>query len=184
MRLSKSQIAMLAAGIIVCVFSAPAFADETPPPVPPETPSIDQYVETVPTSHGGTSAGIGKPRAKPLPHRITAKIHARSDAVTKSLEVVATSSAYGAPQRDLSRPAKTSRKQRDLSRPAKTSRKQREKPSANPARPSAEPKAANALSAAVSAVSDSGDSHVFWLLAAVVVVTTVMVWATARRHRA
>jgi hypothetical protein len=188
MRLSKSQIAMLAAGIIVCVFSAPAFADETPPPVPPETPSIDQYVETVPTSHGGTSAGIGKPRAKPLPHRITAKIHARSDAVTKSLEVVATSSAYGAPQRDLSRPAKTSRKQRDLSRPAKTSRKQREerreRPSANPARPSAEPKAANALSAAVSAVSDSGDSHVFWLLAAVIVVTTAMVWATARRHRA
>ena len=188
MRLSKSQIAILAAGIIVCVFSAPAFADETPPPVPPETPSIDQYVETVPTSHGGTSAGIGKPRAKPLPHRITAKIHARSDAVTKSLEVVATSSAYGAPQRDLSRPAKTSTKQRDLSRPGKTSRKQREerreRPSANPARPSAEPKAANALSAAVSAVSDSGDSHVFWLLAAVVVVTTVMVWATARRHRA
>jgi hypothetical protein len=171
MRLPKSQIAMLAAGIILCVFSAPAFADETPPPVPPETPSIDQYVETVPTSHGGTSAGIGKPRAKPLPHRITAKIRARSDAVTKNLEVVATSSAYGAPQSDLSRPAKTSREQR-------------EEPSANPARPSAEPKAANALSAAVSAVSDSGDSHVFWLLAAVIVVTTAMVWATARRHRA
>jgi hypothetical protein len=175
MRLPKSQIAMLAAGITVCVFSAPAFADETPPPVPPETPSIDQYVETVPTSHGGASAGIGKPRAKPLPHRITAKIHARSDAVTKSLEAVATSSAYGAPQRDLSRPAKTSRKQRE---------EHRERPSANPARPSAEPKAANALSAAVSAVSDSGDSHVFWLLAAVIVVTTAMVWATARRHRA
>lgn len=171
MRLPKSQIAVLGAGIIVCVFSAPAFADETPPPVPPETPSIDQYVETVPTSHGGASAVVGKPRAKPLPHRITAKIHARSDVVTKSLEVIATSSAYGAPQRDLSRPAKTSRKQR-------------EKPSANPARPSAEPKAANALSAAVSAVSDSGDSHVFWLLAAVIVVTTAMVWATARRHRA
>lgn len=170
MRLPKSQIAVLAAGIIVCVFSTPAFADETPPPVPPGTPSIDQYVETVPTSHGGTSAGIGKPRAKPLPHRIAAKIHARSDAVTKSLEVVATSSAYGAPQRHLSRPANTSRK--------------RGKPSANPARPSAEPKAANALSAAVSAVSDSGDSHVFWLLAAVIVVTTAMVWATARRHRA
>jgi hypothetical protein len=170
MRLPKSQIAMLAAGIILCVFSAPAFADDTPPPVPPETPSIDQYVETVPTSHGGTSAGIGKPRAKPLPHRIAAKIRARSDAVTKNLEVVATSSAYGAPQSDLSRPAKTSR--------------QREKPSANPARPSAEPKAANALSAAVSAVSDSGDSHVFWLLAAIIVVTTAMVWATARRQRA
>lgn len=171
MRLLKSQIAVLAAGIVACVFSASAFAEEPPPPVPPETPSIDQYVETVPTSHGGTSAGVGKPRAKPLPHRITAKIHARSDAVTKSLEVIATSSAYGAPQRDLSRPAKTSRKQQ-------------EKRSANPARPSAEPKAANALSAAVSAVSDLGDSHVFWLLAAVIVVTTAMVWATARRHRA
>jgi hypothetical protein len=35
----------------------------------------------------------------------------------------------------------------------------------------------------VSAVSDSGDSHVIWLLAALIVVTTTMVWATARRHR-
>jgi hypothetical protein len=169
MRLPKSLIAVLAAGITACVFSAPAFAEEPPPPVPPGTPSIDQYVETVPTSQGGTSAGVGKPRGKPLPHRIAAKIHARPDAVTRRLEAVATSSAYGAPQRDLSRPAKTSRKQRA-------------KPSAKSTTP-AQPKEANPLSAAVSAVSDSGDSHVFWLLAAVIVVTTTMVWATARRHR-
>ncbi len=169
MRLPKSLIAVLAAGITACVFSAPAFAEEPPPPVPPGTPSIDQYVETVPTSQGGISAGVGKPRGKPLPHRIAAKIHARPDAVTRRLETVATSSAYGAPQRDLSRPAKTSREQRA-------------KPSASTT--PAQPKAANPLSAAVSAVSDSGDSHVFWLLAAVIVVTTTMVWATARRHRA
>src|SRR6266508_4650637 len=135
MRLPKSLIAVLAAGITACVFSAPAFAEEPPPPVPPGTPSIDQYVETVPTSQGGTSAGVGKPRAKPLPHRIAAKIHARPDAVTKRLEAVATSSAYGAPQRDLSPPAKTSG--------------QRARPSAKSTTPSAQPKAANPLSAAV-----------------------------------
>jgi hypothetical protein len=72
--------------------------------------------------------------------------------LTKRLESIATSSAYGAPQQGLSRPAA--------------------------------PNAQNPVSAAVSAATDSSDSHVFWLLGAVIVVTTSMVWATARRHRA
>jgi hypothetical protein len=180
----KYQIAALAAGAFALAFSAPALADEPPPPVPP-TPSIDQYVETVPTSQGGSSAGVGKPHAKPLPHRVTKKLRARRDAVTKRLQAVATSSIYGAPQQDLSRPTKTkaSRPKTSANRP-KTSATRRPMPAEKPVPRPTEPKAANPLSAAISAVSDSSDSHVFWLLGAMIIVTTAMVWATARRHRA
>jgi hypothetical protein len=80
------------------------------------------------------------------------KLNAHPDAVTERLKAIATSSAYGAPQQGLSRPAEAS--------------------------------AQNPLAAAASAAADSSDSHIFWLLGAVIVVTTAMVWATARRHRA
>jgi hypothetical protein len=136
----------------VLAFSAPALAVDRPPPVPPPTPSIAQYVETVPTSQGGATTGPGKRNANLLPAAVTKKLDARPDAVSKRLKAIATSSAYGAPQQGLSRPA--------------------------------EPNAQNPVSAAVSAATDSSDSHIFWLLGAVIVVTTAMVWATARRHRA
>jgi hypothetical protein len=169
----RSQLALLSACAIALIAVAPALADDPPPPTPPGTPSIDQYVETIPTSNGGVSPSVGKPRTKSLPHRVSAKLRARPDAVTQRLEAIATSSVYGAPQRDLSPPRASATQQTTA---PKVDARQRPTPSA-------EPKAANPLSAAVSAVSDSGDSHVFWLLAALIVVTTTMVWATARRHR-
>jgi hypothetical protein len=174
----RSQLALLSASAsaIALIAVAPALADDPPPPTPPGTPSIDQYVETIPTSNGGVSPGVGKPRSKSLPHRVSAKLRARPDAVTQRLEAIATSSVYGAPQRDLS-PLRASATQQ-ATPPTSPKIDARQRPT-----PSAEPKAANPLSAAVSAVSDSGDSHVFWLLAALIVVTTTMVWATARRHR-
>jgi hypothetical protein len=75
------------------------------------------------------------------------------DPTAKRLEAVATSSDYGAPQRNL------------------------------PSTPGYSKTPENALAAAVSAVSDSGDSRFFWLLAAVLVVTTTMVWSSANRQR-
>jgi hypothetical protein len=148
----KSHVARLAVGLVALAFAAPAFAADPSPPVPPSTPSISQYVETVPTSEGGASAGSGKRNANALPPGVAKKLSAHPDALTKRLEAIATSSAYGAPQQGLSRPS--------------------------------EPNAQNPVSAAVSAATDSSDSHIFWLLGAVIVVTTAMVWATARRHRA
>ena len=157
----RSQLASLSVSALALAAAAPALG-QNPPPPPPGTPSIDQYVETVPTSNGGAAPGVGKAHVKPLPRQVAARLQARHDAVSKRLEAIATSSVYGAPQRPL---------------------KPIEKRTAgNPSRP-VEPEPANALSAAVSAVSDSGDSHVFWLLAAVIVVTTSMVWAAARGHR-
>jgi hypothetical protein len=171
----RAQLVLLCASAVALIAVAPALAEDPPPPTPPATPSIDQYVETVPTSNGGVSPGVGKPRTKSLPHRVSARLNARPDAVTKRLEAIATSSVYGAPQRDLS-PPRGSATQRTA--PANSSAGPKV---ANPK--AANPKVANPLSAAVSAVSDSGDSHVFWLVAALIVVTTTMVWASARRHR-
>jgi hypothetical protein len=149
---ARSHVALSAVGVVALACSVPAFAVDRPPPVPPPTPSIAQYVETVPTSQGGATAGSSKRNANSLPPAVTKKLNAHPDAVTKRLESIATSSAYGAPQEGLSRPAESN--------------------------------AQNPVSAAVSAATDSSDSHVFWLLGAVIVVTTAMVWATARRHRA
>jgi hypothetical protein len=148
---ARSHVARLAVGLLALAVSAPAFAADASPPVPPSTPSIAQYVETVPTSQGGASTGSGK-HANSLPPGVVKKLNAHPDAVTERLKAIATSSAYGAPQQGLSRPAEAS--------------------------------AQNPLAAAASAAADSSDSHIFWLLGAVIVVTTAMVWATARRHRA
>jgi hypothetical protein len=151
--------------VLALAAAAPALAEDPPPPTPPGTPSIDQYVETVPTSNGGTLPGVGKAHVKPLPHKVATRLQARNDAVEQRLKTIATSSTYGAPQRDLTGPAKRGN--------ANSNGQKRAAPEEN-----------SALSAAVTAVSDSGDSHIFWLLAAVIVVTTSMVWAAARRHRA
>jgi hypothetical protein len=148
---ARSHVALLAAGAVALACSVPAFAADRTPPVPPPTPSIAQYVETVPTSQGGATAGSGQRNVNSLPPAVAKKLNAHPDALTKRLKSIATSSAYGAPQQGLS---------------------------------PTDSKAQNSLSAAVSAATDSSDSHVFWLLGAVIVVTTAMVWATARRHRA
>jgi hypothetical protein len=74
------------------------------------------------------------------------------------LKDVATSSTYGAPQHGLSRPPKND---------------------GQATTPSDE---SSPFDAAIGAVSSSGDGRVYWLLAAMIVVTTTMVWASARRN--
>ena len=191
-RSSRFLIALLGASSIAFAAAAPAFAEDPPPPAPPGTPSIDQYVETVPTGSGGASPGVGKPRAKSLPRRVRTKLRARPDSVTKRLEAIATSSVYGAPQRDLSSPKTGSARGAGARTSPKTTvpktgvspKTTAPKADVQRRKPSREPNVANPLSAAVSAVSDTSDSHLYWLLAAMIVVTTGMVWAGARRHRA
>jgi hypothetical protein len=145
-----SRILVVLAAALALALPNAAVAAEPPPP-PPDTPSISQYVEQVPTSRGGSSPSVGKATLKALPTQVAANLRAHPDQVTKRLKKVATSSTYGAPQRVLRKPAR-----------------------------GIEPKSSNPLSAAVSAVNDSGDGHVIWLLLSVVSVTIAMVWAAAR----
>jgi hypothetical protein len=81
--------------------------------------------------------------------------HLRQQPDNQELETVATSSKFGAPQQRLSHPAKKDRQVRESS----------------------------SVGAAVQAVSTSGDSHIYWLLASMIVVTTTMVWSAARLRR-
>jgi hypothetical protein len=148
---SKPQISMAIVSLVSLVFPAAVIA-ATPPQPPPDTPSISQYVEQVPTSGGGSSPGVGNSHAGALPPKVANTLRSRHDPVSQQLEKVATSSGYGAPQRVLPKAVGDN----------------------------AGPEASNALSAAVSAVSDSGGSHVIWLLLALVFVTIAMVWAAAR----
>jgi hypothetical protein len=137
-----------------------ALAQDPPPPPPP---SISQYVESVPTATGGQSRAATKPRSKLLAPAVARRLRNSGSTVAKDLNRIATSSTYGAPQRKLTPPAPKS-----ASTPSSHGRIH----------------GSNAVSAAVSAVSDSGDSHMYWLLGALIVITTSMVWAAGRRHRA
>jgi hypothetical protein len=168
----KAQSAVLTAGAVLLFSPTSALAEEPEPPAPPPTtstvadepvtpppatPSISQYVETVPTSNGGASAGgSSRPRTRPLPPHITAKLGVNPRKVSKNLKAVATSSRFGAPQRDLPIASRAAGGRSDKS------------------------EAGSGLTAAVNAVSDSSDGHVWWLLVALIVVTTTIVLSTAR----
>jgi hypothetical protein len=145
-KLSACSLAAAAA----LVTAPAALAEGTSPP--PGTPSIGQYVETVPTAKGGSTAGVGTTRSGQLPPAVARRLAAMNDPIARRLKAIATSSAYGSP-----------------------GHAQASNVSANTSGP---------FSAAITAVSGSSDTRIFWLLAAVVAVTTAMLWATARRHRA
>lgn len=70
----------------------PARGQESPP-------AIAQYVEQVPTSSGGASAGVAVERVTPLAPSIRHALGRRGGRDAERLEKLATSSRYGAPQR-------------------------------------------------------------------------------------
>jgi hypothetical protein len=149
-----SRILVVATAALALALPDASLGAEPPSP-PPDTPSISQYIEQVPTSHGGSTPGMGKAQVRALPTNVAASFGAHPDPVSKQLKKIATSSTYGAPQRVLPKTAAGS----------------------------AEPTSSNALSAAVSAVNDSGDGHLLWLLLILAFVTIAMVWAAAARPR-
>jgi hypothetical protein len=126
------------------------------PPVPPGTPSISQYVETVPTSAGSTATGAGTERRRALEPGVAARLHATHDAVSQTLEAAATSSAYGTPQRHLPRTAHIGRD------PSRT---------------------VGALQAVTRSLSGQTDRHGLLLLAALLATATLVISVAARRRR-
>jgi hypothetical protein len=147
-------IAMLAAG--------PVLAEDPPPPTPPSTPSVSQYVESVPRGTGSATPRKIRRQTTTLTPAVAARLRNSEGAYAKRLRSIATSPAYGAPTTEFTRPSA-----HDSSATARSGTEN-----------------GNALSAAVSAVGDSGDSHIFWLLGLIVAVTATMVLAAAGRDRA
>jgi hypothetical protein len=121
---------------------------------PGDFSASDQYVETVPTSHG-PSATEGSSRGRtPLSAGAAAKLRNQGGADAAPLEAIATSSDYGAPQA----------KRRDGKGSSSNS---------TPAVPSA----------SVAAVRESG-GDLLWLLLALLAVTGLLIGAVAyQRHR-
>ncbi len=75
---------------------APAAAPAATPP--PEWPVIDQYVEMIPTAVGPSSPR-GEEERQPLPAGVGREIQEQAGADANALTEIATSSRYGAPQR-------------------------------------------------------------------------------------
>ena len=70
----------------------------TLPPAAGANPSVDQYVESVPTGDGGVDVGKpGTPADRPLPARVRERVQEKGGADAAQLEAIATSPALGAP---------------------------------------------------------------------------------------
>src|SRR5262245_25375144 len=105
-RHQRSSCVPVAVAAAALVGVAPVHAARPRPPQ--DASSITQYVEAVPTAGGGQAVGVGATRSKQLPPRIERQLDQEAGASAGALRKVATSSAYGAPQKRL-RPATTKR---------------------------------------------------------------------------
>jgi hypothetical protein len=137
----------------------PAAAQNPPEEPPPGVSSIDQYIEQIPTSRGSRVAGAGDGKGQPLSRKARRALREQGGPDAAALERIATSPAYGAPERPL-------RKSRELVRT----------PSDD------DPSLAAALSAAVSAPGEGGGWRL-GVLAVVLLATTVGLAAVAYRQR-
>jgi hypothetical protein len=86
-------LAVAAAAALVLLLAPTAFAAS-----PGDFSASDQYVESVPTSHGPSATDGSKHSRAPLSTGAAAKLRNQGGADAASLEAIATSSDYGAPQ--------------------------------------------------------------------------------------
>jgi hypothetical protein len=143
-------VALLAALLLVPASTAGAATS------PEDFSAADQYVETLPTSSGPSATKEGKDRRTRLPADVKAKLAADGGQDAASLEAVATSGRFGAPQGKSA----AADKRRDSSRST-----------------TAVP------TASVRPVQDSGED-LLWLLFALIAITGLMVGAVAyQRHK-
>jgi hypothetical protein len=139
--------------------AAPAAAQDPREEPPPDVSSIEQYIENIPTSRGSRAAGTGKGTGQPLSPEARRRLREEGGPDAAALERIATSPAYGAPDRPL-------RKSRELVRT----------PSDDDASLGA------AFSAAVSAPGEGGEWRL-GVLAAILVATTAALAVAAYRRR-
>jgi hypothetical protein len=97
--------------LAVTLVMAPSTAAQNPPEEPPSgVSSIDQYIEQIPTSRGSRVAGQGDGKGQPLSPQARRALREHGGPDAAALERIATSPAYGAPERPLG-------KSRDMVRP-------------------------------------------------------------------
>jgi hypothetical protein len=85
---------------IVCAVALVALASGGPAGAAtpgPGAPSVDQYIEAIPTSAGPQSVAGGEERVQPLPRETELQVEAEAGPDAEVLTKIATSSRYGAP---------------------------------------------------------------------------------------
>ncbi len=136
---------------VVLLIPAPASAE-----TPGDFSAADQYVETLPTPQGPSATKTRKDRRTRLSADVAAKLRAQGGKDASALEIAATSSDFGAPQKNGRGADKSHSRSTD-----------------SPAVPTA----------SVKAVSNSGED-LLWLLIVLIAITGLMVGAVAyQRHK-
>ena len=144
------MVACLAA---VLITTAPALASS-----PDDYSAADQYVETLPTSRGPSATKESDRGRSGLPARLRDKLYAQAGTDAASLEELATSGEFGAPQGTGDGADNNAKRGSSGSTPA-------------------------VPTASVKAVRDSG-GDLLWLLLALLAITGLMVGAVAyQRHK-
>ncbi len=157
---TPGAVAALARAACLAALALFAFAPATPAAaaeLPDDFSAADQYVETLPTSGGPSPTKDRKGGRTRLPAAVQAKLDAEGGRDAASLEEVATSDRFGAPQ----------------AQGAGADNNKRGRSSRSTAVPAA----------SVKAVRDGGED-MLWLLFALIAITGLMVGAVAyQRHK-
>ena len=141
---------------------------------PGTSAAVSQYVEQIPTSSGPQATGVGKETFKPLPKRAKAKLVRQGGEDAALLEKIATSSAYGAPQATKKKGGKD-----DDPGAGGAAVVIRDDP-----RDLGDASTSEALSAAVSVVTDGSDKRLLGLLIVMLLITATALASAGYRQRA
>ena len=128
---------------------------------PPDDSAVLQYVETVPTSDGSVAVGVAKVRRTPLSPAVAQQLSS-AGSTGAALDVVSSSSAYGAPTTPLEH-------RRAGVAPARLDDRDRESPSIG-----------SSLGATVEATGSAADARLVVLLVGLAVMTVAAVGVRAR----
>jgi hypothetical protein len=126
--------------------------------------AVQQYVEQLPTACGNQATGTGSGETK-LPKSIERKIDSQAGSQAPILKKLATSKAYGAPQRAI-KSKQSTKKTKHYRRILGDAKKQ-----------------SNALSASIGVVADGSDARLLTLLLVMIVTAVVVLGAAIRRRR-
>ena len=162
---------------VLCIGCAPQAAQAQAPGA--NAPSVDQYVESVPTGSGRSETPSRQTEAaEPLPQRLTERLEAEGGTDASQLEKIATSPALGAPvTQGAGTEGRNSGRRQARGDSGRAKAKSKTTP---PTRLSA--RNDGAVTAVASAASGRA-TPVLLLLIALVVVTAVIAGAAARARR-
>lgn len=165
----------LGISLLIALATLIAFAATASAQTNDDAGAVDEYVEDIPTSEGSTPVGGGKSKREALPKDVAAQVQEEGGDDAEALETVATSSAYGAPQKRAQKRAATkrTRSERDEATPQSQSRPPREEPVVS---------SDGALAAAATATTGESGKRLLGLLIALGLVSAIAVGIVAARQ--